>query len=39
MIIKAINNIAEFNGLILILLVFEIYFRMIKLNLFTLFII
>ena len=39
MTVKAINNMARFNRLVLILLIFEIYFRMIKLNLFVLFII
>jgi len=39
MVIKIINNIAEFNRLVLTLLIFEAYFRMIKLNLFVLFII
>jgi len=39
MVIKAINDIAKLNKLVPILLVFEAYFKMIKLNLFILFII
>jgi len=38
MVVKAINNIAEPNKLVLILLIFEVYLKMIKLNLFILFI-
>ena len=37
--IKIINNIIKLNKLILILLIFEIYSKIIKINLFTLFII
>jgi len=39
MAMKAINNIAKFNKLILILLVFKVYFKIIELNLSILFII
>ena len=39
MTMKIINNIAKFDRLILILLIFKVYFKMIKLNLFILFII
>jgi len=39
MVIKVINNIMRFNKLILTLLIFKIYFKIIKLNSLILFII
>jgi len=38
MVIKVINDIMRFNKLVLTLLIFKVYFKIIKINLLTLFI-